>query len=74
MVSHIAALAIIAGLALAGWAPWLALAAIIILTARAAWGLSPWRRSVRAQVVGTQELGAGLLTVALTAIGYIFSL
>jgi hypothetical protein len=74
VVSHVAALAIVAGLAVAGWAPWLALAAIIILTARAAWGLSPWRRSVRAQVVGTQELGAGLLTVALTAIGYIFSL
>jgi hypothetical protein len=74
LVSHAAALAIIAGLAVAGWAPWLALLAILILTARAAWGLSPWRRSVRAQVIGTQELGAGLLTVALTVIGYIFSL
>jgi hypothetical protein len=74
VVSHSAALAIIGGLAVAGWAPWLAVAAVVILTARASWGLSPWRRSVRAQVIGTQELGVGLLTVALTAVGYMFSL
>jgi hypothetical protein len=74
VVSHSAALAIIGGLAVAGWAPWLAVAAVVILTARASWRLSPWRRSVRAQVIGTQELGVGLLTVALTAVGYLFSL
>ena len=37
---------------------------------RAAWGLSPLRQRVRPKVLGFQELGFGLLTLALLAVGY----
>jgi hypothetical protein len=70
LASHAAALAAAAGLALAGWAPWLAPAVFVVLLARAAWGLSSRRRPVRPQALGFQELGYGLLAVALLAVGY----
>src|SRR5690606_1863039 len=43
----------------------LAVVAIAILLARAAWGVSPWRRPARAQKIGVLELGFGLLTALL---------
>ena len=67
---HVVALAASAGLAAAGWAPWLAPAVFIVLLARSGWGLSSWRRPVRPQVLGFQELGYGVLTIALLAFGY----
>ncbi len=70
LAGHALALAAAAGLARAGQAPWLASAAFLVLLARAAWGLSPWRRRVRPQVLGFQELGYGVLTLALLALGY----
>jgi hypothetical protein len=57
-------------LAVAGLAPALAVVALIILAARAAYGLSPYRRRVRTQTIGVMEIGYGLMTALLTAIGY----
>jgi hypothetical protein len=53
-----------------GWAPWIAVAVFATLLTRALWGLSRLRRRVRPQVVGFQELGFGLLTLVLLAIGF----
>lgn len=69
VVAHVAALAVIALLAWAGVTPWLAVIALAILLARAAYGVSPWRRAARPQTIGFLELGLGLLTVLLTALG-----
>jgi hypothetical protein len=69
-VGHAAALAAAVGLASTGWAPWLAPAVFFVLLARSGWGLSPRRRPVRPQVLGFQELGYGLLTLVLLAVGY----
>ncbi len=69
IVAHVVALAAIALLAWAGVTPWLATLAIAILLARAAYGVSPWRRVARPQTIGFLELGLGLLTVVLTALG-----
>ena len=70
LAGHALALAAAAGLARSDWAPWLASAAFLVLLGRAAWGLSPWRRRVRPQALGYQELGYGVLTLALLALGY----
>ena len=71
LAGHAAALALVAVLARAGAAPWLALIAFTVLLARASWGLSPRRRQpIRPQALGFQELGYGLLTLVLLAIGY----
>ena len=42
----------------------------LVLLARSGWGLSRRRRPVRPQTLGFQEVGYGLLTLALLAIGY----
>ena len=70
LVGHAAALAAAAALARSAWAPWLATFAFLVLLLRAAWGLSPLRQRVRPKVLGFQELGFGLLTLALLAVGY----
>jgi hypothetical protein len=70
LAGHAAALAVGAALASAGWAPWLAPAVFFILLSRAAWGLSSWRRPVRPKTLGFQELGYGILTLLLLAVGY----
>ncbi len=67
---HGAALLAAAGLAAAGWAPWLSALVFLVLLLRSAWGLSSLRRPVRPQVLGFQELGYGLLTLLLLAVGY----
>jgi hypothetical protein len=69
-VGHAAAFAAATGLAAAGWAPWLAPLVFFVLLARSGWGLSSRRRPVRPQVLGFQELGYGLLTLVLLAVGY----
>jgi hypothetical protein len=61
----------VAALAYLGLLPRLAVLAVAILAARAFWGLSPLRRPARAQVIGVQEIMYGLLTVLLTALGYV---
>jgi hypothetical protein len=68
--AHGLSLLLLGGLAVLRLIPWLAAVAMAILLARALIGLSTHRRPVRAQVVGFQELGYGLLAVALVAVGY----
>ena len=70
LAGHAVALAVVGGLARTAWAPWLAACAFLVLLARAAWGLSPRRRCLRPKVLGFQELGYGLLTLMLLAVGY----
>ena len=67
---HAVALAAATGLASAGWAPWLAPAVFFVLLARSGWGLSSWRRPIRPQTLGFQELGYGLLTLLFLGVGY----
>lgn len=71
MIAHTAAGLVVLALVLAGLAPVLAFLAIVILLLRALYGLSPYRRATRPQIVGFQEIGFGLLTVFLTAAGYL---
>jgi hypothetical protein len=70
VAGHAAALAAAAGLAHSGGAPWLAVVAFTALLGRAAWGLSSWHQPIRPQSLGFQELGYGLLTLTLLAVGY----
>jgi uncharacterized membrane protein YecN with MAPEG domain len=51
-------------------APWLAAAALGLLLARAAHGLSTVHRRVRPQVVGLMELAYGIIFVGSLALGY----
>lgn len=67
---HVAGIAVLAALARWSSAPWLAVAAGLILLARAGWGLSRWRKPVPTKVIGLTEMGYGLLTVVLIAAGY----
>ena len=73
-VVHLLGLLALAGLAFGSLIPWLAVLALLVLLIRAVAGLSSYRRAVRARTVGFQELGYGLLTVTLTALGYTFNL
>lgn len=57
-------------LALPGLLPWTGVLAAALLLARAMYGLSAYRRSVPARIIGFQEIGFGLLTVLLTAAGF----
>ncbi|HOU41319.1 MAG TPA: hypothetical protein PK829_08630, partial [Promineifilum sp.] len=70
ILSHVAALLAVAALVWAAWLPWTAVLAVGILLARAAWGLSPWRGSFSAVVLGLLETGFGLLAVLLVALAY----
>jgi hypothetical protein len=68
---HVLSFGVVTTMALAGWAPWLAVAAFGALLLRAAQGLSASRRPVRPQIVGFREMGYGLLTVLLVGLGYL---
>jgi len=50
--------------------PWLAVALLTLLGARALWGLSPFRHPARAAIIGAQEIVISLLTVASMALAY----
>jgi len=60
---HLLAAAGVAALAAAGLVPWLAVAALALLAARAAYGLSPRRPRLTVLQLGLSEIGFGLLTV-----------
>ena len=74
VVGHVAALGGVVALGLLGHAPWLAVAALLVLLTRAALGLSPYRRPCRPAILGLEEIGYGLLTVALVAVGIMYQL
>lgn len=69
-VAVLAASSIVLGMALVslGLATWPLPSALVLLAARAGWGLSTLSRSIRTQAIGFQELGYSLLLTALTAL------
>jgi len=70
LASHVGAIAAAALLAAAGWGPWLAVLALALLLLRAAHGLSSRRPQLRPQALGFREMGWGLATLLLIAVGY----
>jgi YwiC-like protein len=58
-------------MSLAGWAPWVAVAAAAALLLRAVHGLSSRRRIARAQAVGFQELAVGIGFTLILAVGFL---
>ncbi|MFN8588421.1 MAG: YwiC-like family protein [Candidatus Eisenbacteria bacterium] len=56
-------------LAAARVAPFTLVTAAVLLTARAAWGLSPWRPRLRTAMLGVTEIVAGLVVIALLVWG-----
>lgn len=69
---HIGAMVIMALLALLDLVPWMAFIAMVILSMRAMLTLT--REEVKPKVVGFRELGLGLVTVVLIALGYLLNL
>ncbi len=74
LLSHLASIGIVLVLVQAGLAPYLAVLAMVILLARAAHGLSKYRRSAPPKVIGFQEMGFGGMTAILTALGFMLRL
>ncbi|RMF77985.1 MAG: prenyltransferase [Chloroflexi bacterium] len=74
IVAHAVAVIAVIALAMIDEAPVLAVVMMIILMARAAHGLSIYRRPSPPKVIGFQELGLGMLMVVLVAIGYSFGI
>ncbi len=68
--SHVAAIAAAGTLAAVGWGPWLGLLALLLLLLRAVYGLSSRRPRLRPQALGFREMGWGLVTLVLLAVGY----
>jgi len=74
LAGHLLALAVATALAAANLTPWLAVAAFGVLLGRAVLGLARSGATVRPQTIGIQEMGYGLLTVLLLALGQTLSL
>jgi hypothetical protein len=74
VAAHLAGIAAVVALAAAELAPWLAVLALALLLARALHGLSPRRPPVRAVAIGVREVGYGVMTVVLTALGALLGL
>jgi hypothetical protein len=68
--AHVGGIGVVSALAAAALAPWLALVGVVMLTVRALWGLSAYRRRMRVALIGVQELALGLGYVGLIAAGY----
>lgn len=73
IAAHVVAWLVVLVLTMWGMLPWLALAALSILLARAAGGLSRYRRPRSTKVIGLTEMSFGILTVVLTAAGFWFA-
>lgn len=70
ILAHMVAVVAVVVLVMPGWLPTTAAIAVVILLARAIWGLSTyrWRSSVKA--LGFLETGFGIFAVLLVAIGF----
>lgn len=68
--THVVGFILIASLVFLRLSPWLAAVMMLVLLARAVYGLTTANQHIRAQVIGFQELGFGLLYVIVIAIGY----
>jgi hypothetical protein len=71
ILSHLAATAFVFALAWAGLVPKLAVAALLVMLLRAAFGLAE-RKTVTAKRIDLRELGFGAFTVFAVAAGYLF--
>jgi hypothetical protein len=69
IAAHVLALLVVLALCLKGFAAWIALAAPLVLLARALYGLRPADAPVRARDIGIQEMIFGLLFAVLVALG-----
>jgi hypothetical protein len=69
-MSHAAAVGVSIALSITGAAPSSAIIACCVLLIRSVVGLSRYRKPRPAKIIGMQELGYGLLTVILIAVGY----
>ncbi len=67
---HLLALAVVTGLAWAKLLPWLAVSAMVVLLIRCIIMLLPQRPRVAIKTLGFSELGLGILTTLLVAVGY----
>ncbi len=74
MIAHGAALIVLIILTIAGFSPWLVVAAAGILLVRAGHGVSRFRRPTKATTLGFREIVFGLMVVVLAAVGYQFHL
>jgi hypothetical protein len=72
LAAHVAATALAVVLAARAGTPWLAVAAFLLLLARAVRGLAPDRVILRPKQLGFRELGYGIATTVLLAAGYAF--
>jgi len=69
IAAHLGALLAIIALVMLDLIHVLVVGVFVLLLARALWGLSHYRRSVPIKVIGYTELGWGLLTVLVVAVG-----
>ena len=70
MLASLAAVVITGAGLIAGLLPWMAVVAMVILTARAAFYLYLPQKPVRTPIIGIQEVGFGVLTVVLIVVGF----
>lgn len=71
--AHLVGLTSLAMAALDATIPWTAPLAMLVLTVRGVHGLSPWRVSRPAKVIGVQEVIFGVVFVLLVALGYMLT-
>lgn len=50
--------------------PWGSVIAILVLTLRATWGISPYRRPLKAIMIGIREVFYGFLMILIIALSY----
>jgi hypothetical protein len=72
-ISHVCALGIVVALALMKVAPLLAVAALLVLLLRAAFGFSETAQRASAKQIGIRELAYGAMTVLAAAVGYLLA-
>ena len=70
ILSHVISLAVVAGLAVFGFASWLTVGMFAFLAARCVYGLSEYRVKMRAMQIGVWEVIYGALTVISIVVGY----
>lgn len=70
LLAHVLAIIVVLGLVVISLLPPWSIAAPLVLLVRAAYGLSPYRQGRAAKQIGLQEVGFGVLFIALTALSY----
>jgi hypothetical protein len=68
--SHLISIAVVAGMAVFGFASWLTVAVLGFLAARCVYGLSGYRVKMKAMQIGVWEVIYGVLTVISIVFGY----